>query len=252
MAENLRRFYAAPAQFENGLIRLSADESKHLREVLRLRVGDAARVFDGCGREFLGLIKSAGGKREAAVLRIKEEVRPRAEESPAHLTMAVALTKGEKFDLVVQKTVELGVVGILPLLTAYAGVKLRDAKDVEKKLERWRRIALEAAKQCGRACLPEIHEPQNLARFLAESGAKTPVVFFSEHGGLPLSALAQKLEKPTKLTAVVGPEGGWSEPEIAAAQQAGFHVVSLGGRVLRAETAAIAAAALLQHLYGDI
>ncbi|HEX8638508.1 MAG TPA: RsmE family RNA methyltransferase, partial [Pyrinomonadaceae bacterium] len=153
----MRRFYASPEQFKSGVIVLNEDETRHLRDVLRLRETAEAQVFDGAGKEFSCVIESIA-KRET-ILRIKSEIAPSAPESNLDLTLAVALLKGEKFDLVVQKATELGVTQLAPLSTKRADVKIKDVKDTEKKLERWRKIALEAAKQSGRAKLMTIESP---------------------------------------------------------------------------------------------
>lgn len=245
----MRRFFAAPESFAGARINLSLEESRHLRDVLRLRAGDRIAVFDGAGNEFVCRIESVGRKTEAAVLQIEEKINPPAPESPLNLTLAVALLKGEKFDLVVQKATELGVKKIVPLETKRADVKLKDERDAAKKLERWQRIALEAAKQSGRAVLPKIEKPLEFEVFL-KSAAEGTRVFFAERGGEALHQIFR--DKIEDLTAVVGAEGGWEEAEIEAARECGFSIVTLGGRILRAETAAIAVTTILQHLGGDL
>src|SRR3954468_19263472 len=151
-----RRFYASPQAFvpDNQFVKLSADETRHLRDVLRLRTGDEAYVFDGEGREFRCRVREMD--RQSATLEVIEQVESASPESPLRLTLAVALLKGEKFDLVVQKATELGVSRLIPVLTKRSDVRLRDARDAEHKVERWRRLALEAAKQSGRARVPAV------------------------------------------------------------------------------------------------
>jgi 16S rRNA (uracil1498-N3)-methyltransferase len=158
------------------------------------------------------------------------------------ITLAVALLKGEKFDLVVQKATELGVYKLAPLMTRFADIKLRDENDASKRVARWQRIALEAAKQCGRAVVPEVSLPVALTAVLDAS-----CVLFSEKDGQGLTR-----RDTDKVTAIVGSEGGWSDEELDQARAAGAQIVTLGGRILRAETAAITAAALLQHRFGDL
>jgi 16S rRNA (uracil1498-N3)-methyltransferase len=164
------------------------------------------------------------------------------------LNLCVALLKNEKFDLVVQKATELGVKKITPLLTRYAGIQLRDASDATKRLARWQRIALEAAKQSGRAFVPEISLPVD---FEAALDVDRLGVMFAERDGESLEHLTRD-PAPQSITALVGSEGGWSDAEIEAAQARNFHVITLGGRILRAETAAITVTALMQHLFGDL
>jgi 16S rRNA (uracil1498-N3)-methyltransferase len=242
----MRRFFAAPENFSEKKIRLNDDESRHLRDVLRLRVGEKVAVFDGAGNEFLCSIELI--ERKAVSLLIREKINAPSPESDLNLTLAVALLKGEKFDLVVQKATELGVKRILPLETARADVKIKDEKDVAKKLERWRRIALEAAKQSGRAVVPEIEKPIGFEDFVKTSSGER--IFFAERGGEELNQMSNKNFE--ELTIVVGAEGGWDEREIELARAEDFKIVTLGGRILRAETAAIVTVALLQHLFGDL
>lgn len=236
----MRRFYAPIEKFNDQNITLDFEETRHLRDVLRLREGSEIHIFNGGGREFLCLIEKIL-KRETE-LKIIKEVSPTAPESDLDLTLAVALLKGEKFDLVVQKAVELGVKKLVPLKTIRADVKIKDS---EKKLERRRKIIIDATKQCGRAALMEIAAPVDFENFIAAAdGAK---ILFAEKGGANFSAI----QTAEKITAVIGAEGGWEESEIGAAREKGFHIITFGGRILRAETAAISVAAVLQNRFGD-
>ncbi|HYN84879.1 MAG TPA: 16S rRNA (uracil(1498)-N(3))-methyltransferase [Pyrinomonadaceae bacterium] len=255
-----RRFYAPPESFadEGRRVVLSAEETRHLRDVLRVREGEEVGVFDGEGREFLCRVGAPGRGREAS-LEVCERVEPPRPESPLSLTLAVALLKGEKFDLVVQKATELGAASVIPVVTRRADVRLKDANDAARRVERWRRLALEAAKQSGRARVPRISGPAPFESLVARGAGENELrIFFSERGGGRLSEVPGAAVDegsaggPSELTALVGPEGGWEDEEIELARSAGWRVVTLGGRTLRAETAAVAAAALLQHLYGDL
>lgn len=239
-----RRFFAPPSAFtfSKQIVTLTSDEARHLREVLRLKPGDEVQVFDGAGKEFRAIVLNA--RRESAELELKDEINSARPESPLQLTLAVALLKGEKFDLVVQKGTELGVNRFVPLTTRYADIRLRDEADAAKRVARWQRIALEAAKQCGRAVVPEISTPIPFDSVIKEDSC----LMFAERGGKPLNTDL----KTRTLVAVVGSEGGWSDEELEQARAANVQIVTLGGRVLRAETAAITAAVLFQHLYGDL
>jgi 16S rRNA (uracil1498-N3)-methyltransferase len=239
-----RRFFAPPGtfNFSKHSVTLTADEARHLREVLRLKPGDEVSVFDGEGREFRAAVVQA--RRESAELELKDEIAPARPESPLKITLAVALLKGEKFDLVVQKATELGVYKIVPLMTRHADIKLRDAADAEKRVARWQRIALEAAKQSGRALVPDVDLPTPILSVFHPSN---PCFLFSEKEGHGLP----RIETDT-VTAIIGSEGGWSDEELEQARAAGVQIVTLGGRILRAETAAITATALLQHRFGDL
>ncbi|HLL16252.1 MAG TPA: 16S rRNA (uracil(1498)-N(3))-methyltransferase [Pyrinomonadaceae bacterium] len=259
-----RRFYAPPEQFapDGATVVLAREEALHLLSVLRLKAGDEAFVFDGAGREYACVVAAGaaeGGRRaETATLEVRGRVEPQRPESPLDLTLAVALLKGEKFDTVVQKATELGAWSIVPVETRRADVRLREGRDAGVRVARWRRLALEAAKQSGRARLPEICAPVAFEALLAGKGGAGGVgeerrLFFTERGGRGLAETVREWRtRPAKVTALVGAEGGWDDEEIARAADAGWHAVTLGGRVLRAETAAIVVTGLLQHLCGDL
>jgi 16S rRNA (uracil1498-N3)-methyltransferase len=237
----MRRFYAAAESFDGQKIFLSVEETKHLRDVLRLKENDPVRVFDGDGGEFACEIERI--EKKQTVLKILEKIAPTAPESRLNLTLAVAILKGEKFDLVVQKAVELGVTKLVPLNTLRADARL---KETEKRLTRWRKIALEAAKQSGRARLMPIEPPVDFEKFIGAE--KDTRILFAERGGDDFSAIGAT----GKITAIVGAEGGWEMSEIRAARENGFQIITFGGRILRAETAAISIAAVLQHRFGDL
>jgi len=237
----MHRFYSPPGNFSDRCVILDEAETRHLRDVVRLKVGEAAVVFDGAGNEFT--CKIAGVKKTGAELEIVQKTTPASSESTLKLTLAAVMLKGEKYDLVVQKAVELGVTKIVPLWSERCDVR---SKDSAKRLDRWRKIALEASKQSGRATLMEIDEALNYVEFIGR--VEIPAIMFAERSGNAFNTLS----RAEHVTAIVGPEGGWDDSEIAAAKTHGIPVVTLGGRVLRAETAAIAIAAILQHRLGDL
>ena len=237
----MRRFYAPRENFADGSVELNAEETRHLRDVLRLKTGDEVNVFDGMGREFTCKIESI--EKKGTILTIVSETSAEAPESKLILNLAAAITKGEKFDIVVQKAVELGAASLQPLYTQRCEVKPTGS---ERRLVRWRKIALEASKQCGRAKLMKVNEPIDFAQFARTVSGD--VIMFSERDGKSFS----KVKPAGELTAVVGPAGGWDDSELAAARERGFQITTLGGRILRAETAAIAFLAIIQHRFGDI
>ncbi len=264
-----RRFYAHPTSFtlDRSRVELAREEAAHLVNVLRLRAGAEVYVFDGEGREYVCTVAEREGGRGAArevVLDVQGEAEPARAESPLDLTLAAALLKGEKFDTVVQKATELGAARIVPVLTERGEVRWPGHGDetesaaAVKRVARWERIAVEAAKQSGRARVPPVRVPIHLTTLLSEvahdlDGVEERRVFFTERGGRGLVETVNEWPaSPARLTAAVGPEGGWEDEEIEQAAQAGWCAVTLGGRVLRAETAAVVAAALLQHLCGDL
>src|ERR1700730_4878452 len=254
-----RRFYAPPVAFapDKKSVTLGAEETRHARDVLRLQSGDQIFVFDGAGREFHCTVQTIN--RDSTELGVIAEVEPTRPESSLNLTLAIALLKGEKFDLVIQKATELGVKRIVPLDTERADVRLRENDGANKRVARWRRIALEAAKQTGRAYVPEIAAPLTFNLLLPEAVEDQELsmdvtrLMFSERGGRPLAEATNNIAgRPPRMVAVVGPEGGWTDEEIELAHEAGWEIVTLGGRTLRAETAGITVVALLQHRFGDL
>jgi len=248
-----RRFYAPPEAFapDAKSVTLSAEETRHLRDVLRLKSGDEVYVFDGAGREVRGQVQNI--TRDSTEVSVGSEVEPARAESPLNLALAVALLKGEKFDFVVQKATELGVARLIPLMTARADVKIRRNDDAERKLIRWRRITLEATKQCGRARLMDIENPIAFDHFVRRPKGDGLSLMFSERGGTSLAPAVKEADaRLDSVTALVGSEGGWTDEEIDQALGTDWKIVTLGGRILRAETASIVIAALLQHRCGDL
>lgn len=245
-----RRFYASASAFseDRNSLKLGWEEARHLRDVLRLREGDEVYVFDGEGHEFqCAVVESA---RDFARLKVVAETPPAKPESHLDLTLAIALLKGEKFDLVVQKATELGVKKIIPLATERADLHFRDLKDSAKRVTRWQRIAIEAAKQSGRALVPRVSEVVSFDSLVADETSAR--IMFSERDGAPLSEAIQEKKGEQSVLALVGSEGGWSDEEIDKAKKAGWKIITLGGRILRAETAAIVVATLLQNHLGDL
>ena len=246
-----RRFYAAPDELGAACISLSRDESHHLARVLRLGAGDEAYAFDGQGSEYRCRVASADARH--AELEIVERLAD-AVESPVDLTLAQALAKGEKFDLIVQKAAELGVRRILPLVTERGDVRLNDER-AEKRAERWRRIALEALKQSGGRRLVNVQAPAAFSDFITSTpreGAPPVRLVFSERGGAPISHALAETNVGQPVIACVGPEGGWSDDELEMMASHGARFVTLGPRILRTETAAIVAVTLIQHRLGDL
>ena len=237
----MRRFYAPRENFNAGKIMLDADETRHLRDVLRLKENRNIKIFDGENREFLCRIEKSS-KRET-ILKIIEEIEPSAPKSNLDLILAASILKGDKFDLTIQKAVELGVNKFVPLITKRCDVQ---PKNAGKKLERWKKIIIESSKQSGRADLMEIVEPQNFTEFIKL--ANNTKILFAESGGENFDAI----KKDEKMTAVIGSEGGWETSEIEVARKNDFQIVTFGGRILRAETAVISIATVLQHRFGDL
>ncbi len=232
------RLFVPSAQLEGPLIRITGNELRHLR-TLRLAAGARLVVFDEEGNEHEARVERVGARVAEAV--VLSTHRPRRE-SPLDLVLAPALLKGSKMDLVIEKAVELGVRRVAPIAS-------RHTLGAASRAERWRRIALAAAKQSGRTSVPAIDDPSPLGQLVrAPWPGLRLIAWEGEHeqplGGLPVSAEA--------VVILVGPEGGFAEDEVQDARAHGFTSITLAPRVLRAETAAITAAVLCQHRWGDL
>lgn len=238
----MHRFFAPQTSFGQNVVKLDSDETRHLRDVLRLKAGDSVSVFDGGGGEFTCIISEI--RKKDAVLSIIETTEPSSPESPCEITLAATVLNGDKYDLVIQKAVELGVTKLIPLQTIRGDVK---AKDAAKRIVRWGRIAMEATKQCGRARLMEVAEPATFEQVIGGVSDES-VVIFSERDGSGFD----QIKAGKKITALIGPKGGWDDLELELAREKGIGIITLGGRILRAETASIALVAILQHRYGDL
>lgn len=235
------RFYAPDLQQAGELVVLPREEAEHLSRVLRLDVGANVRVFDGRGHEFAGVVDSV--TKRAASVRVGPPVGA-APELPISLTLAPAMLKGEKMDDIVRDAVMLGVTAIQPLVTARTEVP-QAVLERGRRRARWERIAISSVKQCGRAVVPAVAE-----RLAFEDALRTmpaPVLMLVEPGAAATAVALRDLDPapPPRATIVVGPEGGWTPPEIASAASS-WQLVSLGAITLRADAApAIAIAALL-------
>jgi len=227
------RFFITAAP-QAGRAVLVGDEARHLVRVLRARVGDAVSIFDGSGREWPARVAAIG--RDEVALEAGAPL-PRAPLPARPLTLAVALPKGERQKWMVEKLTELGVARLVPIETA-RGV----AEATPAAIERLARGVIEACKQCGRTTLMEIAAPRSIPALLAAAEAAEIIV--ADPGGAPL-AVPRAGGEPGGVLALVGPEGGFTPEEIAAAVGAGAVRVALGPHILRVETAAIALAARL-------
>jgi 16S rRNA (uracil1498-N3)-methyltransferase len=218
----------------------------HAREVLRLAAGALVRIFDGRGSEFEAVLETVTRKGVEARLGGPVAARP---ESSLRLALALAPLKGDRMELVIQKTTELGVSEIWPVVTARTDAAARPALRGSRQ-ERWDKVASGAAEQCGRAVVPFVAPAVTLDRFLAEpfDGRKLLLI---ETPGIP-SLASRAAPAPPAVLLLLGPAGGWESAEAGRIEAAGFTPASLGPRVLRAETAAIAAVALAQALWGDL
>jgi 16S rRNA (uracil1498-N3)-methyltransferase len=237
-----RRIFVPPERIAGGRAELGPEGRHYLRDVLRLQPGEPVEAFDGAGGTFAGVVEDG-----FAALRLG----PRSESPPpaADIALAFALAKGDRCDWVVQKATELGASRLLPIAAARSVVRLEPGR-AEDRVRRWRRIAEEAARQCGRADVPEVAAPVPLGAALDAAPPGFARIVFHGDGGQPVSALEPAPARG--YLAVVGPEGGLAPEELAACDAAGAIRASLGPRTLRAETAAIAVVVLLQARFGDL
>lgn len=223
---------------------LNDNASHYLTHVLRARVGDNITLFNGQGGEYTAVITHMDKKGvDVDIIAFAA----REVESPLVIHLAQGIARGEKMDFIVQKAVELGVHSIIPLFTERCNVKL-DGEREKKRIQHWQSVAISACEQSGRNRVPLIAAPNTLVSWLPKAQAQHGFVL-SPHVSNKLSNYA--VPQPAELTLLIGPEGGLSESEISLAVSHGFLSLNLGPRVLRTETATIAALSALQAYYGD-
>lgn len=246
----IRRFLVPPTGWKGAFITLPPQEAHHLRHVLRLGEGDRIHIFDGLGHEVSArLVKGEG---EILVAQVEHQVETRPP-SPTHLVLGQGLPKGGKLEEILERTTELGLDHLLPVIT-HRSISRPDEDRGETKAQRWRKVAVAAAKQCGRADVPRVDPPVRLSDFLQ--------LFHRDNGALGIVAWEETSGKslrdhlpatpPSSIWILIGPEGGLTADEIHQCQNAGFITVGLGPRILRTETAGPALVAILQHVYGDM
>jgi len=235
--KSLPRLYV-PGPLGPGIaLELGAGQANYLGNVMRLKVGDGALLFDGASGEWLATVADLGKKRMTLAI----ERRTREQERVPDVWLAFAPVKRTQTDWLVEKATELGAARLIPVMT-------RRTVAERVKLERLEAIAIEAAEQCGRTVLPEIAEPQPLARWLEQRDAERTLYFADEGGGEP----AAEAFKSGPACILTGPEGGFTDEERAAVRTAANTVpISLGPRILRAETAALASLSAYMALAGD-
>jgi 16S rRNA (uracil1498-N3)-methyltransferase len=247
----VRLFFVSPSQWTGRRVTITGADVHHITRVLRLRPGDTVTVSDEAGRT--GRVRIERVSEEAVEAETIETTEAPLDATPP-ITLAQALPKGRKFELILQKAVELGAARIVPVTSARTVVRL-DRSRAGERLERWRRIAAEAAKQCRRPSVPEVAQVTSLEEWLGELGppkAGQLRLLLWEEATEPLREVLAHAGKPTEVICLVGPEGGIEAAEAAGATEAGFVAASLGPRILRAETAPVALLAILQHTFGGL
>jgi 16S rRNA (uracil1498-N3)-methyltransferase len=242
----LTRVYLEHDMTPGSVLELPPDTTSHLVQVLRARSGDELILFNGDGREFSGAIQTVRGSRVSVAV---GDARTVDRESPFAITLIQCVPRGDRMDFIVQKATELGVVRIVPVLSQRSVVRL-DKAQAQSKAAHWRAVAVSACEQCGRNRIPAVEPPQPLLNYLGESAAGSgPKLVFEPDcaaAALPPTQAGGAVE------IAIGPEGGFAADELEAFRVAGYSQVGLGPRVLRAETAAIAAMVWLQARCGDM
>lgn len=236
-----RRFFIPRDRIRDGSAVLTPDQVHHLRTVLRLPAGEEVELFDGQGLSFSGRVEYQGAATRIGALKKLKNVEAHA----ATIALAPALIKADRFEWMLEKATELGVTQIIPLKTRFATVHIPDTR-LPARLARWERIAVEAAKQSRRLTVPVIYAPLSWRDFLAAQEYAAYARFMLYEKASERFKPHPAIKDPVLLC--VGPEGGWEDSEASAAEQEGFCLLSMGPRILRAETAAIAAISLIQSV----
>lgn len=247
----MHRFFVSYQDIINNQVRFPPEETRHIERVLRLRSGETVLVFDGSGWEYQVELL---GRTEGSLLGQVINKQYMDRESPFKLSLVQGIAKGEKMDTIIQKAVEVGVYSIQPLITEHTVVQL-EGQRMEKRQARWQSIAREACKQCRRNIVPIVLPALDFKSFLESSqGMPTLMLYENEHRctikQLLEVQLASRQAQPWHL--MVGPEGGFSDAEAALAREKGVHLVGLGPRILRTETAGLLAAGILLYELGDL
>ena len=245
------RFHVPGLMAGQRLVDLPPDEAAHLSRVLRLRAGAEVRVFDGRGRQHRGRVHLVQGSR--VVIEVGEAVTA-APEPAVSLTLVQAVPKGDAMDQIVRDAVMMGVAGIVPLVSDRTEVTAKRIQ-ASGRVGRWQRIAVASAKQCGRAVVPTVHEPCALANCLRDVPAERR--YLLAEPGLMAAAPSgigdlRSSAGPASALLIVGPEGGWTDAEAAVAERHGCVALTLGGRTLRADAAALVGITALQCVFGDL
>ncbi len=237
------RIYTVNALAVGAEIELEPGPSRHIGGALRLQAGAGITLFNGHGGEYQATIAASGRKCVRVLVNKHRKVE---REAPLAVHLGIAVSRGDRMDWVVQKATELGVAEISPLLSERTEVKLSGDR-ADKKIYHWQQIVISACEQCGRNTVPLVHPLAKLADWSQQVEAQRKLVLHHRE-----ARSLSSLRRPDSLALLIGPEGGLSRPEIDGALQAGFTALSMGPRVLRTETAPLAALAIIQYRWGDM
>jgi len=244
----LRRFFIDSYRLEPERPSLEGEEAKHILRVLRLGLGDRIVLFDNTGWEYEAQITGIQSGQVFYEVLEKKWV-PR--ESPLRITLAVPLIRPQPLEWIYQKGTELGVTSFYPYYSRYSGRNFSN-QEWEGKQERWKRIITEAAKQCGRNRLPELIAPGSFDQVLSTGDPALRILPYEGETVYTLKEIADRYPETGRVMACIGPEGGFSPEEVRRAEDKNFFTISLGPRILRAETAVLTLIGLLQYLWGDL
>jgi len=247
----MHRFFISANNIRGNKVYIDDEQTRHIEKVLRLRTGDFVKAFDGTGREYtLRLTERKKGRLTAQI----ESFLIKENEPLLKLSLAQGIAKGDKMDTIIQKAVELGVSVIYPFTSERTVVHLK-AEKAAKKQERWQKIAREACKQCERNIIPEVKPVIEFNRLLDEIGNRPAIMLYEKEEKMSLKTLLRKKKDDfgkEQLFLLVGPEGGFAPWEVEAARRANIFTVKFGPRVLRTETAGIAASSIIMYEWGDL
>lgn len=245
----MSRYFVTPQQITGDYIIIDGTDVKHIRDVLRLGASDIITVCAGTGIEYKAEIFSID--KDIIKLRIINELHSETEPL-VNVTLYQGLPKGDKMELIIQKAVELGVTKIVPLLMERSVVKFDSSKDKSKKIERWNRISMEAAKQCNRGSIPVVLDPLNFDYFLNNISLNDLLLMpYENEQIITLKDILINNKETKSISILIGPEGGISQSEHIAAVKAGFKSVTLGKRILRTETAGFFVLAAIRYEWSD-
>jgi len=245
----MSRFYVETPHWKGERIEISGAEARHIQRVLRLKEGDEIALFDGKGKEYWGTIETQ--RHHRTTVKIVRTTTPRRE-SPIEVILGQGLLKGDKMDYVFQKTTEMGVSAIFPFISSRT-IPIVGGERAERRWNRWKRIVVESAKQCGRVIPPRVEGIRHFTSILEVSFHDVVKLILWEKEERFLKERMRGVDKNSrKFLFLVGPEGGFCEGEISAAQARGFIPAGLGARILRSETVAVAMLSILQYEFGDL
>jgi 16S rRNA (uracil1498-N3)-methyltransferase len=246
----LRRFFVEKIVPTGGFLSITGKEARHIRNVLRMKKGEMLILMDREGQSFEATIGAIHYKEVKVTI---TKILPSLPSSPVKISLAQALIKSHPMEYLIQKVTELGIHSIHPFYSERTVIQLRSAH-LKNKMDRWMEIMKSACKQCGRVTLPDVNTPLLFEKIIKDApDTKTlKILLWEDEDKVDLKRLLTSMSSAPHVFVIVGPEGGFTLNEINLAKDAGFHIVSLGNRILRAETAAVSLLSIIQYEWGDL